>query len=328
MTSMLWTVAVIFLAPADTPSRSGSQPKANPFAPSLPYLTPKEEARLDQIIDRFILFDTGSLKGEEGKKAQADFKQLGPEAIPALIRGMNQAAKIEHSCPAVTIARKLAAYLKSSNDPELLEFARENIGAGVTQSRHMGVLRDLRVACTMRKRVAEKNTVAIQTAPVPSYLRPGTTVQLLAQSGDLKPGQARDAILKDLEKLPLDEVLADLGAAAANSANPKAQQQTRDLLDQFFSRQSPQTLQKHLQTGLVEVRASAARVAGTKGMHFEKELIEFLADVDPDLRQAAHEALVKLNPGIDFGPKKNAEGKERTEAVRQWRDWLAKQNGR
>jgi len=157
MIATLWTMSIILLAPPDMPTRSVSQTKANPFAPSLPYLTPKEEAALDQIIDRFILFDTGLLKGEEGKKAQADFKQLGVEAIPALIRGMNKAAKIEHSCPAVTIAKKLAAYLKTTNDPELLEFARENIGAGVTQSRHLGVLRDLRLACTMRKRAVEKN---------------------------------------------------------------------------------------------------------------------------------------------------------------------------
>jgi len=50
--------------------------------------------------------------------------------------------------------------------------------------------------------------------------------------------------------------------------------------------------------------------------------------VDPDLRQAAHEALVTLNPGVDYGPIKNADSKERAEAARKWHDWLARQNGR
>src|SRR5207244_13235895 len=90
--------------------------------------------------------------GEDGKKAGAEFQRLGPEAIPALTRGLNRAAAIEHSCPAVTIAKKLDRMLRASNDAELLEFARENIGAGVTQSRHMGVIRDLRVVCIIRKR--------------------------------------------------------------------------------------------------------------------------------------------------------------------------------
>src|SRR5437016_5561132 len=111
------------------------------------------EKKFDQIIDRFIEYDTGKLPGSEGKEALSDFRQLGPEALPALIRGLNRAAKIEHSCPAVTIAKKLNRMLRNTTDLELLEFARENMGAGVTQSRHMGVIRDLRVVCMVRKRL-------------------------------------------------------------------------------------------------------------------------------------------------------------------------------
>src|SRR5262245_57938444 len=81
--------------------------KANPFAPSLPALTDEEEEKLDAIIDRFIDADTGKVKGEDYKKAVQEFEKIGPEGIPALIRGLNKAAAIEHSCPAVVIARKL-----------------------------------------------------------------------------------------------------------------------------------------------------------------------------------------------------------------------------
>src|SRR5438105_2637471 len=119
--------------------------KQHPLFPSLYELSDEEEEKLDQVIDNFIDYDTGKLKGPEGKKALADFQKLGPDAIPALIRGINKAAKIEHSCPAVQIAKKLSRLLGSSKDTELLEFARENIGAGIERSRHMGVLRELRV---------------------------------------------------------------------------------------------------------------------------------------------------------------------------------------
>ena len=131
--------------------RSETPRPRNPFAPSLPLLTDEEEANLDRVINRLILADTGKLKGEEAKQAMAEFNKLGPEAIPALIRGVNRAAAIEHSCPVVLIAKKLGGMLGTSNDPELLEFARENIGAGVKATKHKGVLNTLRVQTVQRK---------------------------------------------------------------------------------------------------------------------------------------------------------------------------------
>src|SRR5437899_2966542 len=74
--------------------------KPHPFAPSLPETTKEEEDRFDKVIDRFILADTGKLSGPETKKAMEDLDKLPPESIFALIRGMNKAAKIDHSCPA------------------------------------------------------------------------------------------------------------------------------------------------------------------------------------------------------------------------------------
>jgi hypothetical protein len=136
----------------------GTPRKPSPFAPSLPELTDEEEAKLDAIIDRFIAADTGKLRGTEAKTAMEDFRKLGPEATFALIRGLNKSAKIEHSCPALTIARKLAGTLRSTRDTELLQFARENIGAGVERSQHMGVINDLKLNCALRQSAVEKQT--------------------------------------------------------------------------------------------------------------------------------------------------------------------------
>ena len=62
----------------------------------------------------------------------------GRLAIPALIRGLNRAAKIEHSCPVVFIAKKLDRLLMASDDRELLEFARDEIGTDVGRTRDAG----------------------------------------------------------------------------------------------------------------------------------------------------------------------------------------------
>jgi hypothetical protein len=135
----------------DNKSSADTPRKPHPFAPSLPELSEDEEKKIDAVIDRFIEADCGRLAGPEAKKALREFQSLGPEATFALIRGLNKAAAIDHSCPAVTIARKLNGTFKATADTQLLEFARENIGAGVAKSRHTAVLKDLKMTCTLRK---------------------------------------------------------------------------------------------------------------------------------------------------------------------------------
>jgi hypothetical protein len=328
MTPTLWALTLVLLIPADPPGKSDPPRKPNPFAPSLRLLTEDEEKELDQVIDRFILVDTGKLRGQEAKDALVEFQKLGPDAIPALIRGINRAAKIEYSCPAVTIAKKLAALLRASNDAELLEFARENIGAGVTQSRHMGVLKDLRMTCMLRKRVVAQKASTLKTAPVPADLRTMTISQLLSDAVNLQRGPRRDSVLKELDNRKLEDVLPDLGAVAADDSNTKQQKMARELLDRSLSRLTAKDLKAKFTDEVPEVRAAAARVAAQKSWHLEKELVELLADDNADVRQAAHQALIRLNPRIDFGPKDDADEVARTLAIRKWRDWLAKQGGR
>jgi hypothetical protein len=137
--------------PKTKPSDDGTTPKKrHPFAPSLPETTKEEEDKFDKVIDRFILADTGKLKGPEFKQAMEDFEKLPPESIFALIRGMNKSAKIDHSCPALTIAKRIHKQMRVSNDIDLLTFARGNIGAGVERSRHADAIKDLRVAIGKR----------------------------------------------------------------------------------------------------------------------------------------------------------------------------------
>jgi hypothetical protein len=135
------------------PQRSpdGTTPrKPHPLAPSLPETTKEEEDKFDKIIDRFILADTGKLKGPEAKTAMEDFRRLPPESVFALIRGLNRAATLNHSCPALVIAKRLSSQLRSSRDMDLLAFARENMGAGIGPTQYGDVIRDLRLACARR----------------------------------------------------------------------------------------------------------------------------------------------------------------------------------
>src|SRR5260370_42549406 len=97
-----------------TPASPTTTPKPHPLAPSLKATTESDEDKFDKVIDRFIEYDTGKLKGPEAKKALEDFMKLPPEAVFALIRGLNRAAAIEHSCPALVIAKRIGTQIKST----------------------------------------------------------------------------------------------------------------------------------------------------------------------------------------------------------------------
>ncbi len=312
-------LTIVFFLPADDSARQEPR-KPSPIAPSLPLLTDEEEDRLDRIIDRFIEQDTGKLTGEEGKKARLAFEKLGPEAIPALIRGLNRAAKIDHSCPALVIARKLSRMLGTSEDLELLEFARENIGAGVTRSRHMGVLQDLRVGCMLRK-----NALARKNAGAKSP-RSMSVAELTAAAGSER-GPRLKQVLIELEQRRGDEVIAALGSAAA-SYEGETQDLARDLLVRNLKRQGAAVIKEKLKDDKAEVRAAAARSVGSKQMSLGGALIDLLEDSEANVREAAHQALVRLSRGVDFGPDDQATAKEQAEAVKKWRAWWSKQGGR
>jgi hypothetical protein len=317
MTTLLTLTLAAVLA-GDPPAGTPREP--NPFAPSLPLLTDEEEARLDEIINRFIQYDSGQVVSGDPKKIRQDFDKLGPEAIPALIRGMNEAARIEHSCPAVTIAKKLGRMFSVTDDTELLQFARENIGAGITQSRHLAVLRDLRLLCTLRR-----NQVLRLAAAGPKPPRTMTTTEL-ARAAESEHGPRQKQVLAELEQRRGDDAINALGKAAG-SYETDVREQARDLLTSNLGHQGSKVIRAKLKDERPEVRAAAAR-AVAKFPALGGEVIDLLNDDEQVVRDSAHQALVRLNRGTDLGPEPNATDGQRTAAVEKWREWWSKQGGR
>jgi hypothetical protein len=329
---MTATVLALLLAgalPGD--SKPDRERKQSAIAPSLHELTDEEEEALDQIVNRFIDADIGKLRGDEVKKAKKEFEKLDLDAVPALIRGLNRAAKIEGSCPAVLIAEKLTKLLAGSEDPELLEFAHENIGLEVGNSRHAGVLQKLRVACTLRKGELARRGVAAGTPAKETSgeksLR-SLTVGELAEAAGKERGAPLKKVLTELSQRKGSEAVSVLGTAVAAAYDSDDRKTARELLDRSLSRQSADVLKECFKNDRAEVRAAAARAAAEKGVKFGKELIDLLADDDVAVRQAAHQALVTLNRGKDLGPDAKADAPERKEAIARWREWWSAQNSR
>jgi hypothetical protein len=308
---------VLALVLAAEPATKDEPRKPHPLAPSIPLLTIAEEDKLDDVIDRFMKFDTGQLRGEEGRKAQLEFEKLGPEAIPALIRGLNRAAEMDHSCPALVISTKLRKMLLASNDAQLLEYARDNIGAGVGRSRHGGRLQDLRVACMLRQNALARRS--------PEIMLRTMSVAELSQAAEKEKGQRLKLVLTELEQRRGPEVLAQLSTVVKNG-DKDVRVFAGELMERNLGRQKPEVLKLALKDPDAEIRKATIRVIVSKVPSLGGELIDRLTDLQTDVREAAHEALVKLNKGVDLGPKAEVNGTDLEQAQQRWRTWWEKQS--
>lgn len=321
MCTIMLSLALTALPAQDLKYR-GTERKPSQIAPSLPLLTEKEYAEIDEIIDRFIQYDIGKLKGAAGRKALDDFKALGPEAIPPLIEGLNRAAALEHSCPAVLIGEKLSRLLRSSRDPELLEFARENIGAGVKTVRHRATIGKLRLECMLRKTAVLQAGKASGNLPVSTTLaRPFASMPLkdLAAAAEKEKGPRLRLALTEVEKRQGPQVL-DILARESTNADKEIQDLAGSLLKKHLIRQTPANLKKLLLDERAEVRAAAAGIVGDKKLPYAGQLIDLVADADSRVAQAARQALVRIT-GQDFGPDDTADAAARSAAAQRWRVW-------
>ncbi len=331
MTPTILALTAILLA-AEPPADSEAKPmrKPHPLAPSLPQLTDEEESKLDDIINRFIKTDAGQSKTEDAQQARREFDALGPEAIPALLRGLNRAAQLDHSCPTLLIAKKLSRMLAASKDQKLLDFARDEIGGGFPRGKHAGVLADLRTQCLLRKnylaRVGEPPP-AITVTPADKTKTPATMTNAeLVTEATKQGGTQLKTLLAELEKRKGPEVIPGFSAVISGN-DPETQQYVRDLMDKYMAKQTAAFIKEKLKDADIEIRRSAIRMAANSSANLS-DLIDALGDEDAGVREDAHKGLLKWRKGEDFGPADGADKQQIKDAQAKWRAWLAKALGR
>lgn len=293
----------------------------HPLAPSIPQLTKHEEAKIQIVIDRFIKYDIGKLGGAEGKKALEDFHRLGPEAIFLLIDSFNGAANLEHSCPVVIIGKKISTILNGSKDLELLTFAKENIGVGVTSKRHLGSVRDLQDGVLFRRAAVQRQAAFAAaagtfTGKVPAAMSPAE----LARAAQQEKGPRLQGVLVEASKRP-GTLALDIFAVTAARPEKDVKEMGRLLLVQNLNQQKDADVRKLFKHEKPEVRAAAAVSAMQRG--WGEELIDLLEDSAPLVQKTAHQGLVNLNRGQDVGPSNLSSPGDRATAVARWRAWWA-----
>ena len=215
------------------------------------------------------------------------------------------------------ISKKLTTLLMASDDQVLLEFARDEIGAGVVRSRYGSTLQDIRFKCMLRK-----NALARLAPPRPKGPVVLTTEQL-AKAANTERGPRLTVILKELAKRTGKEVVPSL-AVAAESYDKDTKKLGQELLDDHLGRQSASQVIEKLEDDSAEVRKSAIRVVADKHADFFGKIIDRLTDENADVRAEARAALVKKSKTEDFGPTEKATPAEQREAQKKWRGWWAR----
>jgi hypothetical protein len=93
-----------------------------------------------------------------------------------------------------------------------------------------------------------------------------------------------------------------------------------------WTKEAPKTVAQNLQDADPFLRWAAIQAATKKWMPVENELIGLLNDPYPAIRDAAHEGLVRLSRGNDFGPAApSATANQIEQAQAQWQRWLTLQ---
>ena len=307
----LFVLLLVLAADDDAPRKQSA------VAPSLKAITKEEEAKLEDIIDRFVRADTGKLKGDDARKAQKEFDSLPPEAIPSLIRALNRAAKDNQTCPVLTITKKLKKMLLASDDEKLLEYARDELGAdGADRSRYGGTLKSLRFEVLMRKNALARATP--KPKPEPKTLAKQSTAEL-AKLASTERGEKLEGVIAELGKRDGKEALDGL-IVAASASDAKVKKLAREAIESHLGRLSATALGPRLEDEDVEVRRAAVRAAA-KHARLVPKVIERTDDDSPEVRAEVRAALKALSKGEDFGPAPGASASERREAKKKWQAW-------
>ncbi len=223
---------------------------------------------------------------------------------------------MESSCPAVIIAKKVARVLTTTDDMELLMFAKENIGAGVTAKRHLNVLRDLQSLILLLQGALLRSSLAKGGAKSPGNLSLAALEKAIAK----ERGAQLKSLLAEAEKRQGAKAV-DLLVIGITNPDAEVAGLSQGLLTKNLQHQNGDALKALLKHDRKEVRIGAAQAIGAKKLRYGAELIGTLQDGDDEVRQAGRAALKLIAGDIDHGPERDASFDARESSIERWRNW-------
>lgn len=293
----------------------------HPLAPSLPTPTKAEIAAYRKVVDRLIDVEVGNGSPTAIKEATRAVELLPPESIFVLVDRFNFAADNEHSCPCVVLGRKIAQIVGRTNDLDLVSYVKENIGAGVSAKRHRGTLKDLQVACVIRRGQIGAQAMAFKSGAERSPASM-TNAELSGFAAKLPPAKL-PMLLAEAAKRK-DPVKLDVLGVAAERTEKDVQTLARGMIRKETDAAKDAELRKLLTHSRAEVRKAAVASAEARGIAWGEPIIDRLNDDDAGVRRAAFDALVRFNRGTAVAAWDDSSPGYRVQAAERWRAWLKK----
>jgi hypothetical protein len=312
---------------------------------------------LDVVVDRFIQYDIGQLRGSEGAQARNDFNRLQCEAIPALIRGFNTSTTLRASCPVIVIRSKLVSVMRQCNDLGMVELAMAQLGRGVPANApyyryiqqtvqqlvvllpddHPLRLRQTLVAelagsrdeTRLRSALRSKNAIERWAAAKAAHTQGQRHGDLLIPLLDDDDAEVRDeahsalvSLARSVDYGPEDSSDARERKQAVKLWNQWWQTQLNLAVPPAMFRLAASKVNGLLKSPDAKARWAAVLVAKERGMGFQTDVIELVRDVDPSVRHMARLYLVDQTDGADFGPVEDETAAE--EVYLKWKTWQSR----
>jgi hypothetical protein len=188
---------------------------------------------------------------------------------------------------------------------------------------HGRQFRDMRKTTLPRVGVTTYTPGAVAPEPIKITIKPLSSYSdsdLAADGSDRSSRLKR--LLTELGTRKSDEALNPL-AVAVSLYDEDLKKPAREGWLANLAQQSASIVQARWKDDRIEMKIATATTAGVRGLRAcGGELIDEAARV----RDAAHQALVKLNRGGDLGPSATANEADRNTAVKKWRKGFAKQS--
>lgn len=269
------TVRDISLPPLDTL-------KIWTLTPDKERVTPEKMAEYNQIVDRFIQYHAGKLTGADGQKAVNDFQKLTIDAIPALVRGVNDTALLGDS-PIFLVARKVQTLLEKSDDLEMLSYCVANVGKGLLNAPHQDAVNALKAFCEKQMEIKKKELGKNLPRMLAALKNPDAQVRVNAANALGVMGQDAKPAIPDLIKTLKDQ-------------NKDVRERAAQALVQMGPEAVPPLKEALKEKGTSNLAALALAEQKPVTQDTVKSLIENLKEPDPNDRQGAEAALVKVGP--------------------------------
>jgi HEAT repeat protein len=266
-----------------------------------------------------------------------DEVEYSPWSLPSLVRGLNNTAEFQlgFTEPFGRLSLKYQALIREAKDIEPLNYALAHLGQRTPGfSPFFIAMERNRLAVFANPTfldwlIGEQQKVNAQVAAGVSVMirnwakANGGVCHLGFRSMGFTPtGLLDDKDLRDktpLGKVQLElQLLLHMRAQVSLSKNQNAASK--------LAKESDSALVATLQSPDTSIQWAAAVLVGRKRIAAADELVSLLAEPSMQVREAAHQALVRLARGTDFGPYPGDAPAKVQMALQRWRSWLTSQS--